>query len=73
MPKATAGVLIEIDVATKIHLMEEKQIDFVIMDIDDRHLFIKEAFLDFVKEKVTKFKEESKKDENTKVASREID
>lgn len=72
MPKATAGVLIEIDVATKIHLMEEKQIDFVIMDIDDRHLFIKEAFLDFVKEKVTKFKED-KKEESTKVASRDID
>ncbi len=41
MPKAKNGVLIEIDVATKIFLTTLPEYDkFKIMDIDDRHLFI---------------------------------
>ena len=53
MPKAKLGVLIKIDVATKIYLQElAKKDKFIIMDIDDRHLFIDEASLPFVREKV---------------------
>ena len=41
MPQASVGTLIRIDVATKIMLLEkEKRDKFVIMEIDDRHLFI---------------------------------
>lgn len=59
MPKAKLGVLIKIDVATKIYLQElAKKDKFIIMDIDDRHLFIDEASLPFVREKVQRFKEE---------------
>lgn len=60
MPKAKNGVLIEIDVATKIYLTQLPEYErFKLMDIDDRHLFIQEAELEFVKAKVNKFKEES--------------
>ena len=62
MPKAKNGVLIEIDVATKIHLTTLAEFkNFCVMDIDDRHLFIQESELEFVKSKVTKFKEECTK------------
>jgi len=59
MPKAKIGVLIKTDVATKIYLqgLIEKE-KFILMDIgDDRHLFINEKYLDFVKEKVQEFKD----------------
>ena len=55
MPKAKTGVLIKTDVATKIYLQQEiakKDPSIIIMDIDDRHLFIEEASLPFVREKV---------------------
>lgn len=49
MPKAIKGVLIKIDVATKIYLMKLNEYEqFKIMDIDDRYLFIKDAWLEFV-------------------------
>ena len=49
MPKAKNGVLIEIDVATKIHLTTLAEFKkFCVMDIDDRHLFIEESELEFV-------------------------
>ncbi len=60
MPKAKNGVLIEIDVATKIYLTQLPDYEnFKLMDIDDRHLFIKEDQFEYVKSKVTMFKEES--------------
>ena len=62
MPITTkTGVLIKTDVATKIYLVQEleKQAqNIVIMDIDDRHLFIKKEYLNQVSEKVQRFKEE---------------
>ena len=58
MPKSTQGVLITIDIATKIYLESLKEFEeFTIMEIDDRHLFIKESKLDLVMNKVTEFKE----------------
>ena len=60
MLQASVGVLIRTDVATKIMLLEkEKRDKFVIMEIDDRHLFIRSNKLDLVKEYVLKFKEDS--------------
>ena len=60
MLQASVGVLIRTDVATKIMLLEkEKRDKFVIMEIDDRHLFIRSHKLDLVKEYVLKFKEDS--------------
>ena len=54
MPKAKNGVLIEVDVATKILLTQLPEFSkFCLMDIDDRHLFIEEKTLEFVKSKVT--------------------
>ena len=61
MPQAKKGVLIKTDVASKIYLLQEleKRDKYtVIMDIDDRHLFIDESSLPFVREKIQKFKEE---------------
>lgn len=54
MPKAKKGILLVTDVATKIYLMSLAERDkFVITaKIDDRSLFIEEAYLDYVKEKV---------------------
>lgn len=43
MPKARNGVLIEVDVATKIYLTQLNEFrnhDFDWKDIDDRHFFI---------------------------------
>ena len=58
MPKASEGVLIRTDVATKIMLLErDKKDKFVIMDVDDRHLFIKNEWLQKIKEYVSRFKE----------------
>lgn len=49
MPKAIKGVLVKVDVATKIYLMKLNEYEkFKIMDIDDRYLFIKDSELDFV-------------------------
>ena len=60
MLQASAGVLIRTDVATHIMLLEKDKKDkFKIMEIDDRHLFIKSNKLDLVKEYVLKFKEDS--------------
>ena len=60
MPQASVGTLIRIDVATKIMLLEkEKRDKFVIMEIDDRHLFINSKKLDLVNGYVQKFKEDS--------------
>ena len=62
MPKAKNGVLIEVDVATKIFLTQLPEFSkFCLMDIDDRHLFIEEKTLEFVKSKVTQFKEDCTK------------
>ena len=62
MPQASVGTLIRIDVATKIMLLEkEKRDKFVIMEIDDRHLFINSKKLDLVNSYVQKFKEDSLK------------
>ena len=61
MPKAKVGTLIKTDVATKIYLqmeLEKRDKDIIIQDIDDRHLFIEESWLPFVREKVQKFKDE---------------
>ena len=55
MPKAKQGILIKSDVATKIYLQtlaEKEKENFIITEIDDRHLFIEESALDYVKEKV---------------------
>lgn len=63
MPKAKNGVLIEIDVATKIYLTQLPEYEsFKLMDIDDRHLFICEKMLVLVQMKVAKFKEECTKE-----------
>ena len=44
MPKAIKGVLVKVDVATKIYLMKLNEQDKInLMDIDDRHMFIKES------------------------------
>ncbi len=58
MPKAKVGVLLKTDVATKIYLLGlvEKE-KFLLMDIDDRHLFVQESHLEFLREKVAEFKE----------------
>lgn len=41
MPKAKVGILIKTDVAAKVYLLQLPDRDsFLIMDIDDRHLFI---------------------------------
>lgn len=57
MPKAQVGMLITIDVATKIYLQQLKEYEqFKFMDIDDRHLFIREDALEFVREKVKEHK-----------------
>ena len=57
MPKASEGVLIRTDVATKIMLLEKDKRDkFILWEIDDRHLFIKPTFLDKVKGYVLDFK-----------------
>ena len=62
MPKAIKGVLIKIDVATKIYLMKLNEYEqFKIMDIDDRYLFIKDSWLDFVQKEVKKYKEKSRR------------
>jgi hypothetical protein len=54
MPKAKKGILLVTDVATKIYLLSlaEKDKFLITAKIDDRTLFIEEAYLDFVKEKV---------------------
>ena len=57
MPKANEGVLIRTDVATNIMLREKDKKDkFVLMEIDDRHLFIRLNALDQVKSFVLQFK-----------------
>ena len=49
MPKANEGVLIRTDVATNIMLKaQDKKDKFVLMEIDDRHLFIKLVALEKV-------------------------
>ena len=61
MPKAIKGVLVKVDVATKIYLMKLNEYEkFKIMDIDDRYLFIKDSELDFVQSEVKKYKEKSR-------------
>lgn len=58
MPKAKVGVLVKVDVATKIYLMKLQDSEkFIIMDIDDRHLFIQEAYLEDVQAKVKQHKD----------------
>jgi hypothetical protein len=59
MPKAKKGILLITDVATKIYLLSlaEKDKFVITAKIDDRTLFIEEAYLDFVKEKVQEFKD----------------
>ncbi|CDW81833.1 rna polymerase ii general transcription and dna repair factor tfiih component [Stylonychia lemnae] len=57
MPKTKKGILIETDKATKIYLLTFKDKEnFIIKDLDDNSLFIEEAKLDWVKEKVLEFK-----------------
>lgn len=61
MPKAIKGVLVKVDVATKIYLMKLNEYEkFKIMDIDDRYLFIKDSELEFVQSEVKKYKEKSR-------------
>lgn len=61
MPKAIKGVLVKVDVATKIYLMKLNEYEkFKIMDIDDRYLFIKDSELEFVQQEVKKYKEKSR-------------
>lgn len=67
MPKAKVGTLIKVDVATKIYLMKLNEFEqFKIMDIDDRHLFIQESYLEFVQSKVKEHKDKYRRvlDEN---------
>ena len=53
MPKFTKGILIKTDIASKIFLKEHADRDkFIIMDLDDRHLFIYDGKLDLVKKLV---------------------
>lgn len=54
MPKAKKGVLLITDVATKIYLLSLPERDkfLITAKIDDRTLFIEEAYLEYVKEKV---------------------
>lgn len=61
MPKAKKGILLITDVATKIYLLSlaEKDKFVITAKIDDRTLFIEEAYLDFVKEKVQEFKDKN--------------
>ena len=60
MPKAKVGVLLQVDVATKVSLMSLADKDkFLIMEIDDRHLFVEQNSLQFVREKVREFKEKN--------------
>ena len=48
-PTINQGTLIETDIATKIHLTEfNKKHAFIIEDIDDRHLFIYDSYLERV-------------------------
>lgn len=55
MPKTKKGILITTDIATKVYLMTLKE-TFVIKEIDDTSLFIEEVKLEWVKEKVSEFK-----------------
>ena len=62
MPKSKIGVLLKTDVATNIYLRNEAKPDrrnngFLIMPIDDKHLFVEENKLDWIREKVREFKE----------------
>ena len=61
MPKAKKGILLITDVATKIYLLSlaEKDKFVITAKIDDRTLFIEEAYLDFVKDKVQEFKDKN--------------
>ena len=59
MPKAQKGVLIKVDVATKIYLTQnvKEYSQFKFLEIDEHHLFIREGWLDFVQEKVQEHKD----------------
>lgn len=52
----------KVDVSTKIYLMKLNEFEvFKIMDIDDRHLFIQESYLEFVQAKVKEHKDKFRK------------
>jgi uncharacterized protein YnzC (UPF0291/DUF896 family) len=68
MPKAKVGTLIKIDVATKIFLMKLPEAEkFILMDIDDRHLFIQESYLEEVQAKVKQHKEKVRRVDESEV------
>ena len=57
MPKSKVGVLLKTDIATNIFLkqlagQERRYGDFLIMEIDDRHLFVEENKLEWIRDKV---------------------
>ncbi len=53
--KTKRGILITTDIATKVYLMTLKEF-FIIKEIDDTSLFIEESKLEWVREKVSEFK-----------------
>ncbi len=60
MPKSRNGILLKCEKTIKIFI---KQLnigrDFIIMDIDENHLFINEKYLNFVKDEVYKMQDKN--------------
>lgn len=62
MVNATAGLLISCDVPVKeflLHLDEGQMTKFIITDLDETHLFVKESAVEMIKIELNKLYEEN--------------
>lgn len=62
MVTATAGVLISCDIPVKqflLHVDEKEMGKFIISDLDETHVLVKESALDYIKSQLDKLYEEN--------------
>lgn len=60
MPKSNFGILIKCEKTIKIFIKQLNQgKDFIIMDLDENHLFIQEKFLNYIKDEVYKMQDKN--------------
>lgn len=62
MVNATAGVLVTCDIPVKEFLLwldESQHRKFIVMDLDETHLFVQEGSVEFLQEELNKLYEEN--------------